>query len=218
MTRLAFIFPGQGSQHVGMGKEAYDAFASARDVFDEADDALGFPLSQLCFRGPEQDLKLTQNTQPAILTVSTAIARVLQERGLQPDYVAGHSLGEYSALVCSGALTFAEAVVIARKGGRTCRRPCLPGRGAMAAVLGLNLTKVQEACTEASSIGFVAPANLNTPDQIVIAGLAEAVARASEKAKEKGAARVMPLAVSAPFHCELMAPRPRSPGVGTECA
>ena len=206
MARLAFIFPGQGSQYVGMGKEAYDAFPSARNVFDEADNALGFPLSQLCFQGPEQDLRLTQNTQPAILTVSTAIARVLQERGLQPDYVAGHSLGEYSALVCAGALTFAQSVIIARNRGRYMQEAVPPGQGAMAAVLGLDLTQVREACAEASSSGFVAPANLNTPDQIVIAGRSEAVTVACAKAKEKGAARVLPLAVSAPFHCDLMAP------------
>jgi len=206
MGKLAFIFPGQGSQYAGMGKEAHDSFPSARAAFEEADRALGFRLSDLCFSGPEEDLKLTQNTQPAILTTSIAILRVLEEKDLHPDYVAGHSLGEYSALVCAGALTLPEAVVAVQKRGRYMQEAVPANQGAMAAILGLDARLVAEACDQASDAGVVSPANFNSPQQTVIAGEEPAVVRASERAKEKGAKRVIPLAVSAPFHCALMAP------------
>ncbi len=184
----------------------YDAFATARDTFLEADEALGMPLSALCFQGPEEELKLTQNTQPAILAVSAAVLRVLEERGFRPDFVAGHSLGEYTALVCAGALTLGEAVRAVRKRGQYMQDAVPFGTGAMAAVLGLDSSLVFEACREASTDGVVSPANFNAPDQTVIAGEAPAVRKACDRAKEKGAKRCLPLAVSAPFHCALMAP------------
>ncbi len=206
MGKTAFIFPGQGSQYAGMGKEAYDGFASAREAFDEADRALGFPLSELCFRGPEEELRLTHNTQPAILTVSVAILRILRDRQFQPDFVAGHSLGEYSALVCSGALTLADAVRVVRKRGQYMQEAVPVDKGAMAAVVGLDAGRVVEACNEATSVGVVSPANYNSPDQTVIAGEREAVQAACARAREKGAKRCLTLPVSAPFHCALMAP------------
>ncbi len=172
----------------------------------EADEAAGFPLSELCFEGPEDTLKLTQNTQPAILTVSLAILRVMQDRGFKPDYVAGHSLGEYSALVCSGCLSLSDAVRAVRKRGKYMQEAVPVDRGAMAAVLGLDAEVVREVCEAASGAGIVAPANFNAPDQTVISGEARAVLRASEIAREKGAKRILPLPVSAPFHCDLMAP------------
>jgi [acyl-carrier-protein] S-malonyltransferase len=205
MGKVAFIFPGQGSQYLGMGKETHDAFSTARDAFVEANEALGFSISDLCFQGPEELLKLTQNTQPAILTTSVAILRVLEERGLRPDYVAGHSLGEYSALICAGALSLTDAVRVVRKRGRYMQDSVPVGRGAMAAILGLDASLVIEACASAGP-AIVSPANFNSPDQTVIAGEAAAVQKASERARALGAKRVMPLAVSAPFHCELMAP------------
>jgi [acyl-carrier-protein] S-malonyltransferase len=204
--KTAFIFPGQGSQYSGMGKEVYDAFSSAREVFAQADDALGFSLSNLCFRGSEEDLRLTRNTQPAILAVSVAILRALRERGFCPDFVAGHSLGEYSALVCAKSLELPDAVRLVRKRGQYMQEAVPIGKGAMAAVLGLEPALVAEACAEASTEGIVSPANLNSPDQTVIAGEAAAVRIASENARRKGAKRVIPLSVSAPFHCALMAP------------
>jgi [acyl-carrier-protein] S-malonyltransferase len=204
--KTAFVFPGQGSQYSGMGKEVYDAFSSAREIFAQADDALGFSISSLCFQGSEEDLRLTQNTQPAILTVSVAILSALRERGFSPDFVAGHSLGEYSALVCAGSLPLPDAVRLVRKRGQYMQEAVPVGMGAMAAILGLEPALVVEACAEASTEGIVAPANLNSPDQIVIAGEAAAVKRASENAKQKGAKRILPLSVSAPFHCLLMAP------------
>jgi [acyl-carrier-protein] S-malonyltransferase len=206
MGKLAFLFPGQGSQYPGMGKETHDAFSCARQVFLEANDALDFSLSDLCFQGPADELKLTQNTQPAILTTSIAILRVLQERGFCPDYVAGHSLGEYSALVCAGAISLRGAVRLVHNRGRYMQEAVPVGRGAMAAILGLDAAAVNSICDSVQDAGVVSPANFNAPDQIVIAGAAEAVARASEMAKGKGAKRVMALPVSAPFHCELMAP------------
>ncbi len=206
MGKVAFIFPGQGSQYAGMGREVFDAFTCSRNVFAEADDALGTALSDLCFNGPEEALKLTENTQPAILTVSVAVLRILEERRMRPDYVAGHSLGEYSALVCSGAISLKDAVRVVRLRGRYMQEAVPAGMGAMAAVIGLDAAAVSEACREASGEGIVSPANFNSPDQIVIAGEAHAVQRASARLKEKGAKRVIPLPVSAPFHCELMAP------------
>ncbi len=188
-----------------MGKETRDAFSCARQVFIEADEAVGFPLSDLCFNGPAEALKLTFNTQPAILTASIAIQRVLQERGYRPDYVAGHSLGEYSALVCAGSLAFKDAVQIVRKRGKYMQEAVPLGRGAMAAILGLEADLVIAVCDEASSSGIVAPANFNAPDQTVISGEVTAVLLASAIARKKGARRVMPLPVSAPFHSGLMA-------------
>ncbi len=206
MGKCAFVFPGQGSQYSGMGKEMHDAFSCARDAFDEASQALGLSLQDLCFKGPEEVLKLTRNTQPAILTVSIAILRILQSRGLSPSFVAGHSLGEYSALVCAEALTLGDAARLVRNRGEYMQAAVPPGKGMMSAVLGLVAPEVELACHEAASEGIVSPANYNAPDQVVIAGEVSAVTRAGEIARQRGAKRVMPLPVSAPFHCALMAP------------
>ncbi len=206
MGKTAYIFPGQGSQYAGMGKEACESSPSARAAFEEADRVLGFKLSDLCFRGPDEALRLTENTQPAILTVSVAVLRILQERGFAPDFVAGHSLGEYSALVCAGALALGDAVEIVRKRGRYMQEAVPAGKGAMAAVVGLPAEQVAEGCREASGLGVVTPANFNAPDQTVIAGDAAAVQKALEILRAKGAKRVLPLPVSAPFHCALMMP------------
>ncbi len=206
MTKVAFIYPGQGSQYPGMGRELAGAYPTARHVFDEADDALGLALSKLCFEGPAEDLQLTANTQPAILTVSAAAAAVLSEKGLKPDYVAGHSLGEYSALVAAGALRLRDAVQLVRKRGTYMQEAVPVGQGAMAALLGMETGAVEEVCREASQGEVVSPANLNSPSQVVIAGAAPAVARAVELAKARGAKRAMMLNVSAPFHCALMQP------------
>jgi [acyl-carrier-protein] S-malonyltransferase len=203
---VAFMFPGQGSQAVGMGKALADAFDVCRQTFEEADDALGEPLSRLIFEGPEETLRLTQNTQPAILTVSVAAWRVLASRGFEPSLVAGHSLGEYSAHVCAGTIAFADAVRIVRRRGRYMQEAVPVGQGAMAAVMGLDAAAVARACAEAAEGDVVSPANLNTPGQVVIAGTAAAVARAGERARAMGAKRVVPLPVSAPFHCALMTP------------
>lgn len=204
---VAFVFPGQGAQEVGMGQELAQAFAESRAVFDEADRALGFALSTLCFEGPEEDLRLTANTQPAILATSIAALRALESRGVaRPAFVAGHSLGEYSAVVAAGGLTLAEAVVAVRRRGQYMQDAVPVGQGAMAAILNLEAEKVAAACAEAAQGEVVTPANLNCPGQIVIAGHAGAVARAMEACKQAGARRALPLPVSAPFHCELMRP------------
>jgi [acyl-carrier-protein] S-malonyltransferase len=204
--KIAFVFPGQGSQYAGMGREFYLNHPLARAVFDEANEALGFSLSKLCFEGPEEELKLTENTQPAILTTSIAAFRVLQDKGLAPHYVAGHSLGEYSALVAAGALTFRDAVALVRQRGRYMQEAVPPGVGAMAALLGIDAPTVQSVCERASQSQVVAPANLNSPGQVVIAGHREAVERAIALAKEAGANRAILLPVSAPFHCSLLKP------------
>jgi [acyl-carrier-protein] S-malonyltransferase len=206
MGKLAFLFPGQASQYPGMGKELAESYPAARSVFDEADVALGFSLSELCFNGSEEALKLTANTQPAILSVSVAAYRVLEEKGVRPDYVAGHSLGEYSALVAAGALEFADAVRLVRRRGEYMQTAVPEGVGAMAAILGLAPAQVAEICRKAANGQVVSPANLNSPEQTVISGNAEAVKRAVEMASAGGAKRAVMLAVSAPFHSALMAP------------
>ncbi len=203
----AFVFPGQGSQSVGMGQALAAAFPEAKAVFEAADDALGEKLSTLCFEGPEDKLKLTANTQPAILTVSVAAHAVFSKRfGALPAFVAGHSLGEYSALVASGALSLADAVRSVRARGTFMQEAVPPGVGAMAAVLGLPPEKIVEICAEASQGEVVSAANFNEPNQTVIAGHVAAVERASVALKAAGAKRVLPLPVSAPFHCALMQP------------
>ena len=204
---IAFIFPGQGSQYAGMGKDLAANFAAARNVFAEADDALGFDLSRLCYEGPEEDLKLTTNTQPAILATSIAALRVLQqETGLVADFAAGHSLGEYSALVCAGALDFGDALRTVRQRGSFMQQAVPVGVGAMAAILGLERADLEAVCNEAAQGEVVSPANFNSPGQVVIAGHSGAVERAMELAKARGAKRALPLPVSAPFHCALMEP------------
>ena len=206
MSKLAFLFPGQASQYPCMGKDLAANFAESRAVFEEADAALGFPISQLCFEGSEDALKLTENTQPAILTVSVAAYRALAARGIEPDFAAGHSLGEYSALVAAGALEFSEAVKLVRQRGRYMQEAVPAGEGAMAAILGLSPADVAEVCKKAAGGDVVSPANLNSPEQTVIAGDATAVKRAVEIASQAGAKRAVILAVSAPFHCSLLAP------------
>ncbi len=202
----AFIFPGQGSQYSGMGKDLVEVFPEARDVFREADDQLGFPISRLCFEGPDDQLKLTEHTQPAILTVSVALFRILETRGKLPDFVAGHSLGEYSALVAAGALAFGDAVRVVRQRGRFMQEAVPVGMGAMAAIIGLECGVLATICQEAEQGQVVSPANINAPGQLVIAGHREAVERAGSLATQRGARKVVPLPVSAPFHCALMKP------------
>ncbi|MBA2378538.1 MAG: ACP S-malonyltransferase [Blastocatellia bacterium] len=205
MGKIAYIFPGQGSQSVGMGKDLFDNFAAARRVFEEADDALGFPLSEMCFAGNAEDLQLTENTQPAILTASVAAYRAMIADGFDaPDFVAGHSLGEYSALVAAGVLDFADAVRTVRKRGRYMQEAVPVETGAMAAILGAELDVIEAVCNDVE--GVCSPANINSPGQVVIAGASNAVDAACELLKERGAKRAIKLNVSAPFHCELMMP------------
>jgi [acyl-carrier-protein] S-malonyltransferase len=203
---IAYIFPGQGSQAVGMGRALAGAFSVCRQTFEEADSALGEPLSRLCFDGPEDQLMLTENTQPAILTVSIAAYRLLSSLGLEPSFAAGHSLGEYSAHVAAGTIPFGDALQLVRRRGRYMQDAVPVGEGAMAAILGLDAAEVARACDEAAEGQVVGPANLNGPGQVVIAGSREAVRRAGHRAKALGAKRVIALQVSAPFHCALMKP------------
>ncbi len=206
MSKTAFLFPGQGSQFAGMGKSLADAYPEAARVFEEADEALGFAISKLCFEGPDEALKLTENTQPALLTVSIAAHAVLRDKGIAPDYVAGHSLGEYSALVAAGSIGFADAVRLVRNRGQYMQAAVPAGVGAMAALLKMPLEKLDGVLAEAAQDEVVSAANLNSPDQIVIAGHTGAVNRAVELAKAAGAKRAIILPVSAPFHCSLMKP------------
>ncbi len=206
VSSIAFLFPGQGSQAVGMGQEFANNHAVARRTFEEADDALGYKLSQVCFEGPEEKLKLTEITQPAILTASIAAWRVLQEKGLKPDFVAGHSLGEYSAHVAAGTLTFADAVRTVRNRGKYMQEAVPVGVGAMAAILGMPADKVSAMAADAAQTEVCQAANINSPEQIVISGNAGAVGRAIKLAHERGAKKAVSLPVSAPFHCSLMQP------------
>jgi [acyl-carrier-protein] S-malonyltransferase len=203
---IAFLFPGQGSQSVGMGKDLFEKYPLARQTFEEADNALGYKLSQLCFEGPEDQLRLTEITQPAILTVSIAALRVLETRMPRPSFVAGHSLGEYSAHVASGTMTFADAVRTVRQRGKYMQEAVPVGVGAMAAILGMDLANVTAVCQDAAQNEVCSPANINSSEQIVISGNTAAVERAAKLAEERGAKKVKLLPVSAPFHCSLMKP------------
>jgi len=206
MGKVAFVFPGQASQYPGMGKELAEKYPGARAIFDEADKALGFSISKVCFEGTEEELKLTANTQPAILTVSVAAHWALSEKRIGADFVAGHSLGEYSALVAAGSLNFADAVRLVHNRGKYMQEAVPAGQGAMAAILGLSPAVVADACKRAAEGGVCIPANLNSPDQTVISGAAAAVKRAVEIASQLGAKRAVMLSVSAPFHSALMLP------------
>ncbi|MEW6424025.1 MAG: ACP S-malonyltransferase [Bacillota bacterium] len=205
--KIAFIFPGQGSQYAGMGQKMYAQYPAAREIFRQADEVLGFPLSRLCIEGPAEELQKTINAQPAILTVSVACLRVLQEKGVRPAAVAGHSLGEYSALVAAGALAFRDALLLVRKRGQYMQEAVPLGEGGMVAVLGLDGEAVSGICREVAEKGYLCEvANFNCPGQVVIAGEMKALAKASRLAKAAGAKRCVPLAVSAPFHSRLMRP------------
>src|SRR5271167_4060933 len=205
-STIAFIFPGQGSQAVGMGKDLAGKYSIARQTFEEADEALGYKLSQLCFEGPEEQLRLTEITQPAILTVSIAALRVLEGRVPKPSFVAGHSLGEYSAHVASGTISFADALRTVRNRGKYMQEAVPVGVGAMAAILGMEFEKVAAVCDDAAQGEVCSPANINSPEQIVISGNTAAVERGAKLADERGAKRAKVLPVSAPFHCSLMKP------------
>jgi [acyl-carrier-protein] S-malonyltransferase len=206
MSKLAFLFPGQASQYPGMGQDLAANFPESRAAFEEADRALGFSLSRMCFEGTEEELKLTANQQPAILTVSVAAYRALAARGVQPDFAAGHSLGEYSALVAAGALEFSTAVKLVRQRGQYMQEAVPAGEGAMAAILGMSPSDIADVCKKAAGGEVLSPASLNSPEQTVIAGSAAAVKRAVETASQAGAKRAVVLAVSAPFHCALLSP------------
>jgi len=213
-SKMAYVFPGQGSQYVGMGTDLADNFAAAKEVFEQADAALEFPLAAMCFEGNEEDLQLTANTQPAILATSVAAYRAMLSEGFsKPDYVAGHSLGEYSALVAAGVLDFGDALRTVRKRGTYMQEAVPVGVGAMAAILGLDVETIEKGCAEAADGQICSPANINSPSQVVIAGNTEAVDRACEILKGKGAKRAIKLNVSAPFHCGLMMPAEERLGV-----
>lgn len=206
MRKIAFVFPGQGAQYVGMGQDICAQYPAAREIFSQADHKLGIELSKLSFEGPEDELRLTVNTQPAILTVSVALLKVLEEEGIQADYAAGHSLGEYAALVAAGSLDFTDAVWLVRQRGAFMQEAVPPGEGTMAAILGLTADKLDELCQAASEVGVVEPANYNAPGQIVIAGTTAAVEKAIGLSKQFGAKRAIKLEVSGPFHSSLLRP------------